>query len=273
MTTPRDVIDAARSRHWTFADAKAGDGAALLYLNHRLRTHLSKYGPDIEGLVGQSVSYDLATLGGILIAKLAGVPVYSTTYQDGWALHLSAGGTPYVDFSEAPIAGDPFGQNGGTPGFPLPGDLIRLIAVVLTLNDPAGIQVPCDVIKESGRLQWFPGRNPAAFVSGNRLVPLMRYTPDSLNTASRWFSVSAIAISYVAGQTLTTLDDVLNLPGVLTEALVADLSCWFAYQSRAMPQADKVAFATEAARCGALLEAGALDVLNDAEEDHVIYRG
>ena len=238
--TVRGLIDSARTRHWAFSDLQAGDGPALLFLNSRLRTHLAQHGAKIEGLVGTAMQYSVpmagATLlvtnsGSILVTKWGvplsvntgvGIPAVGNAYEDGWAIHVTPGGVPYVDFSEPAIATDPFGLNGGQPGFPLPTDMIRLIAVSLSYNSNPATFIPCDVFTESERFSMMPSRNPAAFVSGNRLVPMLPLS--SGNEANRWFNVSAITISYVGVQQLQALDDVINYPIVLTEALIADLA-------------------------------------------------
>lgn len=295
LTTARVIIDSARIRHWAFSDLQVGDGAALLFLNSRLRTHLALHGAKIEGLVGSSMSYS-ATLapptllvtntGSILVTNLGvgiqtvsgqtagiGIPQVALPYQDGWPVHLDANNVPYVDFSEAPIAGDPFGINGGTPGFPLPVDMIRLINVSLVYANPCGVQIPCDVIPESQRFTSQPGRNPLAFLSGNRLVPVRVYNTAGLNAGDRWSSVLSIQISYVGVQQLTTLDDVLNLPSVLAEALIADTANYMAMLSKLVPVAEKGGFASEAAKAGAMIATAALDLVNEPQQNSVHYMG
>lgn len=289
-TTPRYVIDSARTRHWGFAQAQGGDGPALMFLNSRLRTHLASHGAKIEGLVGAAVAYDLPLTGGTLLVTNSGVllitnfglelttsgtalPTLGTAYADGWAIHVTGGGVPYVDFSEPPIAGDPFGVNGGVVGIPLPTDMIRLIAVSGVLSNPTGQEVPIDVVPEPQRFTTLPGRHPAAFLSGNRLVPIRGSSVALQNTGDWWDSVTTIRISYVPLQTLTSLDTVMNLPSVLEEALISDLAHYFALQSKDVPTADKVAFREEAMTTAAVIGAAALDTVNDAEEEAVIYNG
>ncbi len=272
-TTVQAIVDSARIRHWAFADSQVGDGALLLYVNQRLRTHLSAYGAKIEGLVGTTMEYDLATVAGLLVAEVAGVPQYTTAYQDGWPIHLDGSGVPYYDTSEPQIATDPFGEHGGTPGFPLPNDMIRLIAVALTYDNPPGMLMPCMVVPEASRFSTLPGRNPSAFVSGNRLVPLFPYATGTENTGDRWFSVASIQISYVAVQTLSALSSVLNVPTVLAEALIADVAAFLAYQSKAMTGAERAAFANEAARVAKQISDSALDMLNEPQQSSVQYRG
>ncbi len=290
-TTPRYLIDSARSRHWAFTDAQVGDGAAVLYLNSRLRTHLAILGAKIEGLVGTSMTYAfpvagptllIANTGSILVTNFGigiqvntglGLPIVGSTYQDGWPVHLSVNNVPYSDFTEPPIAGDPFGAHGGTPGFPLPVDMIRLINVTLVYNNPVGFQIPCDVIPEAQRFTTQPGRNPTAFLSGNRLVPVRVYNTDGLNTGDRWSNVTNIQLSYVGIQTLGALDDVLNLPSVLTEALIADLASYFANLSKLVSSADKTMFAATARETAGMIASAALDMVNEPQQNSVQYKG
>lgn len=269
--TVATLVDSARARHWALTDRAFGDGAAVLYLNARLRTHLAAHGADIEGLVGTSMTYTLATLGtGLLVAETSGVPVYTTTYQDGWPIQL-VGGWPTYDATAPKIAGDPFGQNGGTPGFPLPSEMIRLIDVSIVYT--GGVVLPVSIIEERARFASQPGRDVLAFVSGNRLVPVFLMTPDSLNSGDRWFNATSLNISYVAAQTLALLTDVANLPSVLTDALIADLAAHMAIQNKDVPAQDKQALVAVASETRKLIAAGGLDMLGSAEDDHVLYRG
>ena len=268
--TARQVIDTARSRHWALADVAVGDGAALTFLNYRARVQLAEHGATIEGLVGSAMSYTMGTQAGLLVALVGGVPTFATTYQNGWPVHIDGSGVPYIDTSEAPIAVDPFGAHGGTPGIPLPADFVRLIAVAL-LYGQGNLWIPCDIVREEQRFSTLPSRNPAAFVSGNRLVPLL--PTNDVPTSDRWNSVSQVVISYVAVQTLTTLDDVLNYPALLTEMLIADTVLFLALQSEKMPAADKAGFRQEAAERRVIVKAAGLDLLNTPQQDSVIYRG
>lgn len=273
-TTVQQIIDSARIRHWAFADVALGDGAVLLYLSQRLRTHLAIHGATIEGLVGTTMTYQIATVNGLLIAEVNGIPQYTTTYQDGWPIHVDPiTGIPYYDTSEPMIATDPFGIHGGTPGFPLPSDMVRLTSVVLTLSLPPALQIPCDVRQEGNRLQMQPGRNPIAFVSGNRLVPLLAYASPNANSGDRWFNVQSLIMGYVALPTLQSLTDVLNLPSVLAEALIADAAELLASHSAKLAPAEKLAFAQKAANTGTLMAAAGLDLLDEPEEETVKYLG
>lgn len=269
--TVAELIDSARTRHWSFADALLGDGAALLFLNARQRVHLANHGAQIEGLVGTSVSYATGINStGALVVLVGGVPTYGTTYQDGYAVHVTGGGVLYIDTSEPTIAADPFGLHGGTPGFPLPADFVRLINVALVYTN--NVVLPCDVIPERARHTTLPGRNPTAFLSGNRLVPLMSNALATNNAGDRWFNVTSIQISYVAIQTLTALSDTVMMPSVLCEALTADLAALFAGQSKMCPTAEKKFFVDEARACAAAVAAASLDMVDSTQTTSVLYK-
>ena len=202
-----------------------------------------------------------------------GQPQLGAPYQDGWPIHVTPGGDLYVDFTEPPLAGDPFGVNGGIPGFPLPEEMVRLIQVALVYNQNAGTNIPCDVVTESQRFSMMPSRNPAAFVSGNRLVPMLPLAGVTDNSADRWFNVSKISISYVGVEAYTSLDDPINFPAVLVEGLIADCAVFLANNSKACPPADKKAMVAEAAAVGAQVGAAGLDMLEEGEQENVIYKG
>ncbi len=288
-TTLRYLIDSARTRHWSFSNLPVGDGPALLYLNQRIRTRLAMHGAAIEGLVGTTMQYDvpltapslLVTNAGTIITTNLGVaigvggnlgqPQLGTTYQDGWPIHITPAGYLYVDFSEPPIAGDPFGLNGGVPGFPLPEEMVRLIQVSLSYNSNPATLIPCDVVTEPQRFAMMPSRNPACFISGNRLVPMLPL--DANNQADRWFNVSKITISYVGIDTYRSLDDTINFPAVLVEGLIADCAVFLANNSKACPPADKSAIQKEAAGVGGEVGSAGLSILEEGEQDNVIYNG
>lgn len=269
MTLVSELIAAARVRHWSFTDVELGDGAAVLFLNQRQRTHLAQHGAQIEGIVGTSAQYTIGlSPRQAIVAMVNGVPTYSTGVADGFPVHLAAG-VPYINTSDVPIAGDPFGASGGTPGFPLPADMVRLINVALVYTNNQVI--PCDVIQERARHTWLPGRNPACFVSGNRLVPLLPLSTG--NTNDRWNNVLSIQISYVAIQTLAALSDVLTLPAVLCEALTADLALLFAMQSKETDAATRSFFSAEAQRSANAIAEASLNLIESAQQSAVLYRG
>ncbi len=275
-TTCQQIIDRARLRHWTFTDIALGDGAVLQYLSQRLRTHLARHGATIEGMVNTTMTYQIGAQAGLLVALVGGVPVYTTTYQDGWPVQI-IGGVPTVVTTGPMIATDPYGVHGGTPGFPLPSEMVRLIDVSLTLTNPPSLVIPCDVIREHGRIQQQPGRNPMAFVSGNRLVPMFAFAGSSANptpnTNDRWFSVSTLTMSYVALPTLQTLTDYLNIPAVLVEALDADCALLMARQSKTCPAASVAGFEKDAAQAATLGGLAGLELVHEPEQETIIYHG
>jgi hypothetical protein len=113
---------------------------------------------------------------------------------------------PYVDFTQPPIALDPFGATGGTPGFPLPTEFIRLINITAASLYDAQMQV--EVMPESRRAAA-PQRVLAVFISGNRIVPIR----EGVSSLQRpWIDVVSVTISYIAMQTLAAMTDVVTLP-------------------------------------------------------------
>lgn len=223
-TTARLIIDSARLRHRAFSDIALPDGAALLFLNQRQRELLAMAGPHIEGLVGTGMQYPLLTPGtGVLVSFANGVPYVGVAGQDGWVLHVDANGVPYVDVTEPPVASDPIGD---TPGFPLPPEMIRLVRVMALSGD--GRWVPVDVGTQSQRNTALPGRNLQAYLAGNRVMPMRRSDDSAQNANDPWAGVTGIQFSYVAMETLTTLDDAIRLPMVLVGALIADVAAMLA---------------------------------------------
>lgn len=268
-TRVRDLIDSARSRHWSFADTKLGDGALVLFLNTRQLAHLAAHGAAIEGLVGSTYEVPLVPQSGRLVALLDDVPTFTDTFEDGWATHIDDDGVPYSDFTEPKIAGDPFGTNGGVAGIPLPTDMVRLIAVTVVWGSEGRV-LPVDVINEREAPTHRPSRDMAAFISGNRLVP--SFALASGNTGDRWFSATALRVSYVGVQLFGTLDDIVMLPSVLCDAIIADLCVLLANQSKACPPVDKRAFVEDATRSSAMVAAAGSDMLESVQTHHVKHR-
>lgn len=266
--TAQTIIDAAQSRHPLFMASRIPDGAALAYMVARQRSLLLLYGGAIDGLV--SISIDVATtIANTLVGSASGVPVYLTTYEDGWATHKTAANVPYWDFSEPKIAGDPFGENGGVPGFPLPDDFLRLILITCTYADSEQVR-PVDVIAEVTRLARQRPSVPTAFVSGNRLVPVRPLA--SGNTSDLWSNVAAVQLSYVPSPTLTALTDTISVPAPLTEALIAGLAEYMAGMTPGLSPGDKRAFAETARLMESALGDFSVDVVGAATPVSVRYR-
>lgn len=268
--TPRDLIDSARTRHWAFSSINFGDGAALLFLNQRQRELLAAAGSDIEGIVGTAVQYAVSPNGisGQVVSFTGGVPILAATGVNGWVVHEDEDGVPFVDGTEPMIAADPLGDQ---QGFPLPAEMVRLINVVLVYN--TNNFIPVDLVNERARLNAMPGRNPLCFVAGNRLIPMRGLTPNSQNSADRWASVSGIQLSYVAIDTLRTLDDAVTLPVVLVGAMIAETAHFFAMQSKEVTIAERTQFRDEADRAGAMFREASLNLLASPMDGQVDYRG
>lgn len=268
--TPRDLIDSARTRHWAFSSINFGDGAALLFLNQRQREHLAAAGSDIEGIVGTAVQYAVSASGisGQVVSFVNGVPILAATGVNGWVVHIDDDGVPFVDGAEPMIAADPLGAQ---QGFPLPSEMVRLINVMLVYG--VSTFVPCTIVNERLRMNALPNRNPTCFVAGNRLIPMRGETPNTLNTADRWNSIVGIQISYVAIDTLRTLDDAVSLPVVLCGAMIADLAHYFAMQSKEVTVAERSQFRDEADRSAAMFREASLNLLSSPTDGQVDYRG
>lgn len=262
------ILDLARGRHPAFAQTTVPDGSILQAIDTRQRTLLLMYGGAIDGLVNTTVDIALS-FNGTLIGNDGGVPVYGTTYQDGWPQHQTDDGVPYVDFDETPIAGDPFGENGGTPGFPLPADFLKLIHVAITMTDRS--YLPVDIVPENARLErhW---PLPTAFISGNRIVPIRPLV--SGNSSDQWGrSIQSLQLSYVALPNLRSLADAITLPAVLTEALIAGTAEFLAMNSTTMRDIEKRAWSASARLAEEAASSFKVDVIGPAlAPRHVIYR-
>src|SRR5690606_12308564 len=133
---------------------------------------------------------------------------------------------PYVDFSGMPVSVDPFGEQGGTPGFPLPADLIKVIQLIARYADGSTSDV--DVITERLRNNTNT-HNLTAFINGNRIVPIRQ--PSSLLTGGwtdLWTNVATVTLTYLAVPTLTALTGPIVIPVVLHGALVAAVAAHLA---------------------------------------------
>jgi hypothetical protein len=267
--TPRDLIDSARTRHWAFSGINFGDGAALLFMNQRQREHLAMAGSDVEGIVGTAIQYAVSSsIVGLLVSFVGGVPILATSGANGWVVHVDDDGVPFVDGTEPMVAADPLGAQ---QGFPLPSEMVRLINVMLVFG-PSAQYVPCSVVNERARMNALPNRNPTAFVAGNRLIPMRTQYPNVNNTADVWQQITGIQISYVAVDTLRTLDDTVMLPVVLCGAMIADLAHFFAMQSKDVTIAERSQFRDEADRAASAFREASLNLLSSPLEGQVDYR-
>lgn len=265
--TVRDLIDAARIRHNAFIDVELGDGAVLLFVNNRQMRLLLHFKTSLQGLLG-TTAQTAATVGGALVGiDEDGAPFYLTTAGDGWALHLDADGvTPYVDVDEAPISFDPFGISGDTPGFPLPENVISVLAVSGVYAD--GRATPIDVFDEGERFSHRQTGRPMAFLSANRIVPKR----DVNTTSDVWSLLTAVQLSYLALPQLTALSDRITLPPVLHEALIAAIASLLAGQAKLCTTAERAAFRADAERAEAILTDDSFDIVGALKTTRVIYR-
>lgn len=266
--TAATIVDIARARHPAFAQAHAPDGVILQQMNARQRTLVLQYAGAVDGLVNTTVS--LATvISGVLVGSSGNTPVYGTTYQDGWPVHQTDDGVPYVDFAGVPVAGDPFGEHGGVPGFPLPTDFLKVILVSAVLSDNRVI--PVDVIPEVERLARQRLGRLVACVSGNRLVPVRPLSTG--NSSDTWSQpITSIQLSYVALPVLTALTDTLMLPAPLMEALTADMAEFLAFNTPSLSGAEKSAFSADARRAEDAVAAFGIDVVGAATPRSVVFR-
>ena len=283
-TTVRTIIDSARLRHWSFTDIALGDGAVLLFLNQLQNELLAIGGASIEGVTGTAIQYAVTPgvpITGQLVSWAFGVPYVGVQNQDGWAIHVDENGVPVLNPSEPAIAADPLAVLGGVQGFPLPQDTVRLINVMLLFtagSTGATTFIPCSVTTERQRNAALPGRDPVAFLAGNRLIPMLSNagTPPAQgslqNTADRWYYVTGIQISYVGLQKLLGLDDELTLPAVLCGKLIADVACMLANQSKMVDAPTRATFGKAAADAAAMMGATALNLFLSPLDEGIIYR-
>jgi hypothetical protein len=229
----------------------------------------------IEGLVNTTVQYELGSTTGLLVQQELGLPLVGTpgnpgwfehteggvpwvdfseaaapslfgtgiTYPDGWPVHFTNSGVPYANFGETPIAGDPFGANGGTPGFVLPIDFVKLVFVTAVFGDDT--IHPVDVFMETDRLTPTRPTGLSVFVSGNRLVPIRERAKN--NTCDPWTQdIRGIQVSYVGLPSLLDPSNQLVLPAVLQEAAITWLAEYLAACSPGVTPAERATFAQAA---------------------------
>lgn len=220
--TVQGLIDEARTRNVLFFNSGVPDGALLLALNTKQRTLLAQYGDAIAPVVGQSVQVAAVVAGSLVGVTVNGVPQFVTTQGVGYPVTFSSNGVPIFSTNGASVSLDPYGQQGGTPGFPLPDDLVRLVWVSAIFADSS--QADVGVVPERSRYQMSTP-DISAFINGNRLVPI-RFTNTAQPTVAPdwWTQVTSVVMSYLKMQTLVALTDVLTIPTFLHEPLIAHLA-------------------------------------------------
>lgn len=265
--TVQQLVENARVRHPAMMRVAFPEGALLLFLNTYQRRKLLELAEEIEALIGESRQV-AAVIAGALVGSDNGVPYYITTSGDGFPVSSDAG-IPYVDFTGVPIAVDPFGLSGGTPGFPLPTEFIKLIHVIAGTLYNAAMRV--DVLPESRR-GASPQRSLAVFISGNRMVPIREGVPPYQDS---WGDVTSVTLSYVAMQTLAAMSDVVKLPLQLVDCLEAALAerLAIACPPTEMDVATKRLFTSDRVAAEASAAAGALEILGEVTTSHVQFNG
>jgi hypothetical protein len=272
MTTVRDLLDEALTRHWSFLEQRTPPGAAMLFLNRRQRKLLLEHAASVEGLVTSSRQVAAVVAGALVGVDATGVPQYITTTGDGYAVSLDPSGVPYIDTALDPIALDPFGLTGSTPGFPLPASFVKAVAATLLFQN--GDRGPLTIVREGDRLDSPQGRDAAAFVNGNRLVPIRHTINGAAVTSDLWSDVAAVALSYIAAQTFAALTDVVTLPDTLVEALVAGLAEQMALAAK--PQhvslGEKAMFTATRVESEKALRLAGDRILGDLVDDTILFR-
>lgn len=268
--TAQDLIDAARIRHWSFADVILGDGAAVLFLNHRQRHLLLRYREQLQGFINTTFAQAGVQQGVLVGLDANGALITLDTFVDGFAAHVNANGTPYVDTTDAPIAYDPLGARGGTnAGWPLPTDAIAVFTLSATLQD--GSTTPIDIVIERDRYTAPAGHYLAVYLSGNRLVPIRPV--GSLFAGDAWGNVVSVTLSYLPLKTVALLTDTMTVPAPLIEPLIANLAELFAKESKLCTVAERQQFATDARKAEGEIDDMGYDVLGQAQIDTVLYEG
>jgi len=265
--TVQQLVENARVRHPAMMRVAFPEGALLLFLNTYQRRKLLDLGEDIEPLIGQARQV-ASVIAGALVGSDAGVPYYVTTSGDGFPVSSDAG-VPYVDFTGVPVALDPFGLSGSTPGFPLPTEFIKLIHVIAGSLYSASMRI--DILPESRR-GASPQRSLAAFISGNRMVPIRAGVAPYQDS---WGDVTSVTLSYVAMQTLAAMTDVVTLPLQLVDCMEAALAerLAMAVPTAEMDAVTKRGFTSDRVAAEASAAAGALEILGEVTTSHVQFNG
>jgi hypothetical protein len=271
--TVAQIVDQARIQDSRFFDVTIPDGALVLEINRTQRTLLLKYADSIQGLLDQSLQIATQINGNVVGVDGSGNPYYLTTPGQGWA--VSNAGTltnpiPYVDFSQPQIALDPFGMNGGTPGFPLPSDVIKIIHVVGVYQD--GTSCDIDVIPEKSR-NLTNTHNPAAFLNGNRMVPVRDGSPLGPTIwQDLWNSITSVTMTWIGVPTVAVLTDIIELPVVLHDALVMAIASLLAQGVAGMAMPEKAAWAAKKNDAINMIALAGTDMLNELIQNTILFR-
>jgi len=263
----RDIVDDARTRHWSFSEIALPDGAAIRWLNNRQRHLLLKFRDGLKGVCTRTVRTMARpdTVAGTLIGVTArGVPYELTEDGDGFAVFLAPGNSPYIDTAGVPIANDPKDD-----GWPLPFEVVSITAMKGILPDST--TVPVVVSMEQERTISMPGRQLTAFTSGNRVVPLLH--PGMPAATEIWASITHTELSYIALARIRSICCLLLFPAVLVEALVAGLAAFFGTQAKQCPPVDRSDLVKDREKAESELVTFSQDILGEVPTRRVRYMG
>jgi hypothetical protein len=267
-TTLLQLIDRARVKHPAFTDVQMPEGAAVAFANERQRTILLMVIDEIEALIGQATEIQTGTSDGVLIAfDDNGDPYYADSSETGYATKFDANNVPYID-TDNPITLDPFGSAGDSPGFPLPGSLLRLISVQAMTPDNTVIPRAVDILEErtasTGTLR---GPKLYAYINGARLIPVRQSDSDI------WSTVTSIRLGVVLTPSVAALTDTIMLPDPLIDVLTAHLCEFFSTAARNCSDRDKDRFERQRKEADARLIEIADEILSSVTTNSVVFRG
>jgi hypothetical protein len=264
--TVRDIVDDARSAHWSFAQAVLADGAAVRFINRRQRALLLMFREELKGLVTVTVRTNsvMPTPGYRVGTTPRGTPYLLDTAGDGYAVYLTdTDEVPYIDTAGVPIASDPVAH-----GWPLPVEVVSLMAAKAQWTD--GRTTPIAVVTENERSVQRPGTQLMAFATGSRIAPAAPFGAPGLQS---WQSMQAMELSYIPVARVTALCCMVTFPTILSDALIADLVELFANQSRACEPVTRAKFSADARLAEATLKRGSADILGEVPTRYVTFKG
>lgn len=269
MPTVRALTDEVLLKHWSFVGRKFPPGGFVMLMQRKCDELILKYTRSVEPIIGEARQVAAVVSGTLVGVTAGGVPQYLTTSDDGWPVLLTVGGTPYFDFTAQKIATDPLGRSSANPGFPLPTDALKYITIAVHYLD--GRDGPVNIVPEAQRHAGPQGRDPIAYVNGNRLVPVR--APSLSGSADEWTSVVNLRVSYIRRIVFGAMTDDARLPAVLHGALVSAVVYDLARSAKPeqVSQQEKAAFAADAAATEKALELAGDHIIGDLRNDSVIY--